>query len=345
MQCLRRRFVELALTGLPAVAVFGAGAADRSSAFAAGVGEAATGAVERSSASAAVRLGVQTYSFRDMLGTPGDMTDKMIAAMRELGLTECEVFEPTLQPPTLSADAPWRMTDGKPTQASLLGRPPTGTPTAAVLADREAVRKWRLGAGLEQVGAAAEKFKRAGIRVFAFNFLLKDWCTDQEVHRGFQMTQALGANIMTASTTLTMANRTVPFVEKYQTFLGLHGHSNLSDPNQFATPDSFVQGLAMSPFYRVNLDIGHFSAAGFDSVAFIRAHHDRITNLHIKDRRKNDGPNVPFGEGDTPIKPVLRLLETERYPIPAYIEYEYAGGGTSTQELAKCLEYVKAALA
>ncbi len=101
----------------------------------------------------------------------------------------------------------------------------------------------------------------------------------------------------------------------------------------------------MSPYYRVNLDIGHFSAAGFDSVAFIRAHHRRITNLHLKDRKKNDGPNVPFGEGDTPIKPVLRLLATERYPIPAYVEYEYAGNGTSTQELARCLEYVKAALA
>jgi sugar phosphate isomerase/epimerase len=343
MQCSRRRFVEFALASLPTVAAFGAGAADRSSPSAASVGEATTGAVERSSA--AVRLGVQTYSFRDMLGTPGDMTDKMIAAMRELGLTECEVFEPTLQPPILSADAPWRMTDGKPTQASLLGRPPTGAPTAAQLADREAIRKWRLGAGLEQVGAAAEQFKRAGIRVLAFNFLLKDWCTDQEVHRGFEMTQALGANIMTASTTLTMAKRTVPFVEKYRVFLGLHGHSNLSDPNQFATPDSFIQGMAMSPYYRVNLDIGHFSAAGFDSVAFIRAHHDRITNLHIKDRKKNDGRNVPFGEGDTPIKPVLRLLETERYPIPAYIEYEYAGSGTSTQELVKCLEYVKSALA
>src|ERR1700737_4637127 len=113
MQCSRRRFVEFALTGLPAVAAFGGGAVERSSASAASVGEAATGAV---------RLGVQTYSFRDMLGTPGDMTDKMIAAMRELGLTECEVFEPTLQPPILSADAPWRMTGGSPPPASFFGR-------------------------------------------------------------------------------------------------------------------------------------------------------------------------------------------------------------------------------
>jgi sugar phosphate isomerase/epimerase len=265
----------------------------------------------------------------------------MIAAMQELGLTECEVFEPTLQPPALSADAPWRMTAGKPTEASLLGRPPTGAPTAAQLASREAVRQWRLGEGLDQVTAAAAKFKRAGIHVFAFNFMLKDSCTDGEVERGFQMTRALGAKVMTVSTTLTMAKRTVPFVEKHKVLLALHGHSNLSDPNQFATPDSFAQGLAMSPYYRVNLDIGHFVASGFDPVAYIRANHEQITNLHIKDRKKNDGPNTPFGQGDTPIKAVLQLLKTQAYPIPAYVEYEYAGTENSTAELRKCLGYVK----
>jgi sugar phosphate isomerase/epimerase len=261
-------------------------------------------------------------------------------------MVECEVFEPTLQPPAMSADAPWRMTaGGKPTQASLLGHMPTGTPAAADLASREAMRKWRLKEGLKQVHAAGEKFKRAGIRVLAFNFLLKDWCTDEEVLRGFQMARALGTDLITASATLTMAKRVIPLVEKHKMLVAMHGHSNLSDPNQFATPESFEQALAMSPRYRINLDIGHFSAAGFDSVAFIRAHHDRITNLHIKDRKNNDGPNAPFGQGDTPIKPVLQLLKSERYSIPAYIEYEYAGSGTSTQELAKCLEYVGGALA
>ena len=328
MNVSRRAFLELSAAGLPLT-----------------LGLSCERLLARASDAAAVRLGVQTYSFRDMLQTPGDMTDKMIAAMQELGLTECEVFEPTLQPPALSADAPWRMTAGKPTEASLLGRPPTGAPTAAQLASREAVRQWRLGEGLDQVTAAAAKFKRAGIHVFAFNFMLKDSCTDGEVERGFQMTRALGAKVMTVSTTLTMAKRTVPFVEKHKVLLALHGHSNLSDPNQFATPDSFAQGLAMSPYYRVNLDIGHFVASGFDPVAYIRANHEQITNLHIKDRKKNDGPNTPFGQGDTPIKAVLQLLKTQAYPIPAYVEYEYAGTENSTAEIRKCLEYVKSALA
>src|SRR5262249_44944229 len=110
-------------------------------------------------ATGGVRIGVQTYSFRDMLGTPGDMADKMIAAMQELGLTECEVFEPTLQPPELSANAAWRIVAGKPTEASLFGRPPpkAAAPTAEQLANREAIRQWRLGPALEQIHTAAEK--------------------------------------------------------------------------------------------------------------------------------------------------------------------------------------------
>jgi sugar phosphate isomerase/epimerase len=324
----RRCFVKLAAAAVP---------------FASGVGGCRT--LEPTWEPGGIPLGVQTYSFRDMLSTPGDMVDKMIAAMLELGLKECEVFEPTLQPPSLSADAPWRMVAGKPTEASLLGRPPVGAPTSAQRETQEGMRKWRLGEGLEQVKTAGDKFRRAGIRVRAFNYLLKDWCTDDEVEVGLKMTRALGADIMTASTTLSMARRCVPLVKKHEVFLAMHGHSNLSDPNQFATPDSFAQALAMSRYYRVNLDVGHFFASGFDPVGYISANHRWITNLHIKDRKRNDGPNMPFGRGDTPIAAIMQLLKEQAWAIPSYIEYEYAGKGSSTWEVGQCLAYVKSVLA
>ncbi|PYT16426.1 MAG: sugar phosphate isomerase/epimerase, partial [Acidobacteria bacterium] len=136
------------------------------------------------------------------------------------------------------------------------------------------------------------------------------------------------------------------FAEKHKMIVAMHGHSNLTDPNQFATPKSFTDAMAMSKYFWVNLDIGHFSAAGFDPVEFIQSHHDRITNLHLKDRKKGaDGANVPWGEGDTPIKPVLLLLKEKKYPIPAFIEYEYRGTADPTTEVKKCFEYCKRALA
>jgi sugar phosphate isomerase/epimerase len=292
-------------------------------------------------------LGVQTYSFRELLNTPGDMVDKMIRAMTVLGLRQCELFEPTIQPPELSLNAPWAsFGPGRASQASLFGAMPVGQKRdEKAIAAREAVRKWRLSTPDSYFTEIARRFERAGIKILAFNFLLKDDCMDAEVQRGFAMATALNTKVMTASTSLTMAKRSVPFAEKYDIIVAMHNHSNLSDPNQFATPESFELALAMSPLYWVNLDIGHFSAAGFDSVAFVRKHHRRITNLHIKDRLSNGGSNVPFGQGGTPIKAVLQLNKMERYKIPCTVEYEYAGTGDAVEELGKCLAYMKAALA
>jgi sugar phosphate isomerase/epimerase len=320
----RRHFGKLALAGLP-------------SSLAAG---------KINSTVSGVRIGVQTYSFRNVLRQPGDPVDGIIKAMTQVGLGECEIFEPELQPPALSDNAPWAVTaEGKVSEASLFGRPPTGKPSSAQLANREEVRHWRLNVSMDHFAGVRKKFAAAGIEIFAFYYILKDDCTEAEVERGLEMTKALGAKVMTTSATLTLARRIVPLVGKHQVLVAMHGHSNLADPNQFATPDSFANAVAMSTQYRVNLDIGHFVASGFDPVAFIREHHDWITNIHIKDRKKNDGPNVPFGKGDTPIKEVLQLLKTNRYPIPAMIEYEYDGAGTPVEEVRKSYEYVKAALA
>ena len=92
----------------------------------------------------------------------------------------------------------------------------------------------------------------------------------------------------------------------------------------------------------VNLDIGHFTAANFDAVDYLSKHHDRIVTLHIKDRKKNQGANVSFGEGETPIKEVLQLLKNKKYKIPANIEYEYKGADT-VAEMKKCFAFCKQA--
>jgi sugar phosphate isomerase/epimerase len=289
------------------------------------------------------QYGVQTYSFREMLQTPGDMIDKMIAGCKAAGLDMVELFEPTIQPRDFSREAPWAVIGGKPTQASLFGRPPEGPPPQSVLENRERIRRWRLGTDIGYFRQIGERFHAAGITVHSFNFGLKEDCTDAEVERGFEITKALGTRVMTASTTIRMAQRCTDFAARHRVIVGLHGHSNLHDPNQLATPESFLAGLQMSPYYRLNLDIGHFAAAGFDVLGFLNEHHDKIVSLHLKDRKRNDGPNLPFGQGDTPILEAVRLVTASHWPIPAFFEYEYAGSDSVT-ELRRMKAYVEQGL-
>jgi sugar phosphate isomerase/epimerase len=277
-----------------------------------------------------VRIGVQTYSFRDLprpAGAP-DAVDVVIKAMKDSGVTECELFAPQLEP-------------AQPAGRGQRGAPPSPEAVKA----RDELRKWRLETPIDHFKEVRKKFDAAGLKIFAYCYNMNMSFTDAELERGFEVAKALGTDVMTTSTTLDVARRLTPMADKHKVSVGLHGHSNLTDPNEFATPDSFAAAMKMSPYFKVNLDIGHFTAANFDAVAYIKEHHGRITNLHLKDRKKNQGDNVPWGQGDTPIREVLQLLKRERWPIPGDIEYEYRGQGTPVEEVAKCYAFAKQALA
>ncbi len=273
-----------------------------------------------------VRLGVQTYSFRELTRPPGgDLVDPIIAAMKECGLTECELWAPQIEPPS-----PF----GR-------GRP---TPEQAQQA-REAAKTWRLETPIDHFRAIRKKFEGAGMTIYAFNYSPNNSFTDAEIDRGFEMAKALGAEIITASATIEAARRMAPFAAKHKMPVAMHNHSNVTDPNEFATLESLATALTLSPLFRINLDIGHFTAANYDAVAYIREHHARITNLHLKDRKKEQGPNTAWGTGDTPIRQVLQLLKQERWPIRAYIEYEHNGEAGPVDEVKKCFAFAKSALA
>ena len=288
---------------------------------------------------AGVHLGVQTYSFREIPRTEQDHAiDDVIKAMKACGLDECELWSGQLEPrfgPAgggrgrgMAPDSPEAIKAREEAQKA-----------------REALRKWRVETPLAHFRTMRQKFDAAGITVYAFNYSFNTSFSDEEIDRGFEIAKALGAQVITASATLPAAERVAPFAEKHQLPVAMHNHSNLKDPNEFATPESFAAAMKMSKYFKVNLDIGHFTAANFDAIAYIKEHHAHITNLHLKDRRKDQGENTPWGQGDTPIREVLQLLKKERWPIRAYIEYEYRGTGSPVHEVTQCLEFAKQALA
>jgi sugar phosphate isomerase/epimerase len=267
-----------------------------------------------------VRIGVQSYSFRTL------PLEEALKAMKDIGLAECELWSGHLEPkPTMVANP-----NGGPP------RPPEGW--------REELRQWRLTAPSVRFRDVRKQFADAGVKLQALNISFNESFTDDEIEAGFRMAKAMDVKLITASSTLKTVPRLVPFVEKHKITVAMHNHSNVKDANEFATPESFAAAIAQSKYFAINLDIGHFTAANFDPVDYLQKHHKRISNLHLKDRKKDQGANVVWGEGDTKIKEVLQLLKKEGWDIPANIEYEYKGEDP-VAEVKKCYEYVKAALA
>ncbi len=258
-----------------------------------------------------VQLGAQSYSFRDR------SLDEAIQGMLEVGLSECELWQGHIEPKVEKSG-------------------------------RAALREWRLSVSMDVFKDVRKKFDDAGIELYAYNYSFRDEFTDAEIERGFEMAHALGVTRLTASSTVPCAKRVDRFASKHKVYVGMHGHDS-TKPGEFASPKSFEDAMAGSSKYiAINLDIGHFTAAGYDAVAYLKKQHEHIVTLHIKDRKRNQGEtkgaNLPLGTGETPIKEVLQLLKENRWAIPANIEYEYKGADT-VAEVKKCYEYCKSALA
>jgi sugar phosphate isomerase/epimerase len=99
-----------------------------------------------------------------------------------------------------------------------------------------------------------------------------------------------------------------------------------------------------------NVDLGHYVAGtGESPIPFLRKFHDRISSVHLKDRQTpaHGAGNLAWGKGDTPLKEILELMKKEKYMFPAAIELEYdvPQESDAVKEVAKCLDYCKAALA
>ena len=323
MRCSRREFATLTLTGLPA------------SWFLTNLP--LTALVKIDSRIKGVQIGAITYSFRSIPDP-----DDIIKAYVSIGLGEMELMSNHAE---ALAGAPSAPGGGRGARGG--GR---ATPTPEEQRARDAAAKalhdWRTSASAATFTPVRKKIEGAGIdlRLLCYNMNVRA-TKDDEIEYAFMMAKWLGVKAMSTSTQVSMAKRLAPFAEKHKMMVGFHGHANTTDPDEVATPESFAAVMAASKYHGANLDIGHYTEAGYDPVAFLQQHHARITNLHLKDKKKaaNGGGNTPWGQGDTPIKDVLKLLQKNRWDLPANIEFEYEGD--PLVEVPKCLQYCKDALA
>jgi sugar phosphate isomerase/epimerase len=209
----------------------------------------------------------------------------------------------------------------------------------------EEIKQWRLSVSVNKYRALHKMYRDAGVNIYAFRLAtLNNAMTDEELAYFFNTAEALGAHQITVElpTDTALTQRVGDFAAKRKIMMGYHNHTQVNF-------DSWDTALSQSKYNGINFDVGHFAAAVSQSpIPFIQKHHDRITCLHLKDRKfkTNGGQNTVWGQGDTPLKEILVLMKKEKYRFPAGIEMEYRipEGSTTMAEITRCLDFCKKAL-
>ena len=211
---------------------------------------------------------------------------------------------------------------------------------------------WRANVSMGEFRKVKKAFGQKGINIFAYKpYCMSPRNQDQEIEYAMKATKALGADYVTAELTDEANTKRISYyAEKHNVKVGYHGHLQSTDIAwDFALNDSENN--------YINLDIGHYIAVGGDNtketlLKFIENNHNRICSLHLKDRNAptemspNDRDNKIWGQGDTPIKEVLLLMQKNSYDFTATIEREYPipEGSNVVDEVIKCMDYCKSVL-
>jgi sugar phosphate isomerase/epimerase len=207
------------------------------------------------------------------------------------------------------------------------------------------VAAWRAAVSMDKFEELRKMYNDAGVTIYAFkpNAFGKQ-NTDAEIDWGLRAAKALGASHVTLENPSDDAwtKKLGAMGEKHGIYIGYHGHEQ-------QTPTFWDVALEQSKFNGINLDLGHFVAAGNTApLEFIKSKHDRILSMHIKDRQnpEHGKGNVMWGTGDTPIAQALKDMRDNNYKFPATIELEYdiPEGSNAIDEVKRCLEFCRSSL-
>ncbi len=298
-----------------------------------------------------VQIGCITYSFRSMPDQSAEATLKYVV---DSGISSIELMgDPAesfagMPAPTFNRMRVFQL-GGKQRRGESLTEDETKELSdlqAQSAAYAKSVAEWRANADMKKFEQVRKMYKDAGVTIYAFKpsaFGRNN--SDLEVAYGMKAAKALGASHVTLEHPSDDAQtlRLGKLGEQHGMAVGYHGH----EQETFTFWDT---AIAQSPKNGLNLDAGHYIAAGHtDLIPLIEKHHAKILSMHTKDRQTpaNGKGNLPWGTGDTPIGDILKLMQKNKYKFPATIELEYQvpEGSDAVKEVQKCLEFCRKALA
>ncbi len=281
-----------------------------------------------------VQLGVITYSFRSM---PGSAT-QLLQYCLDANINAIELIGDAVEEFAGKPINPLKFT---------YGQQITDEQKQQLDAYKLHVAQWRADVTMEKFKVFRKLYNNAGVSIYAFKprTCLEPSNTDAEIEYAMKAAKTLGASSVTVElpTESAHAKRLGDIGAKYNIYIGYHAHTQ-------ATDTAWDEALVQSPYNSLNLDCGHYIAAGGNNtkeslLALIEKKAGKITSLHLKDRKSkiNGETNMPWGEGDTPIKEILTLVKDKKYKFPLTIELEYdiPTGSDAVKEVTKCFEFCK----
>lgn len=204
------------------------------------------------------------------------------------------------------------------------------------------LREWRRSAPIERAKAFRKMYEDAGVQIEIVKVDGIFKMSAEELDYVFPLVKTLGGRAISTEISHEEEDlkRLGQFADKHQLMVGYHGHATTG-------PQHWEKAFSLAKFNGANVDIGHFIAGlNTSPVPFIQKYHERVTHVHIKDRKFNNGPNTPFGQGDTPIVETLRLIRDNHWNVQATIEFEYKvpAGSDRNTELRRTIKFCKDAL-
>jgi hypothetical protein len=287
-----------------------------------------------------VRIGVITYSYRGVETT----AQGTLQAILKSGISEVELMNgPVDDYVGLGGGARGGGPRGGKGKGKDKGAPKAEREKGGARPSPEEERKKRLAVPMAKYEALRKMYNDAGVNIHIVKYdrIGAENMTDEEIDNCFQAAKALGAVGITRELDNAIAKRLGPFADKHKIWVAFHNHMQLK-------PTTYDEGiLTYGKFIGINFDVGHYFAGtkGESPLAFMEKYHERIVSLHLKDRTKAGG-NLPWGEGETPLKEILRLMRKNQWTFPADIELEYRipEGSDAVTEVAKCVQFCKNAL-
>ena len=318
-----------------------------------------------------VQIGTITYSFRALPSS----AEQVLQYCLDCGISGIELMSNVAES---YAGAPAQggrgMMGGPPPEPGGPGRAPGGAPGGgqgrgrgsgggrqvtpeqqeAMKKAQAEMRDWRLSVSMDKYKAFRKMYNDAGVSIYAFKLPPTMSMSDQEYDYIWNVAETLGANHITMElpTDDALLQRVGTYAAKRKLRIAFHTHGQGGE-------SGFERALAASPYTAINFDVGHFYGVnGQSPVPVMVKYHERIASLHLKDRKGpasagenqgpgGGGPNMPWGQGETPLKEVLLTMKKNRYKFPASIEYEYntPEGSDVVTEVKKCVQYCKEVLA